>query len=472
MKPDAAVAWVRSAGARLWIALFSLVVVVVTAWDPVAVLIWSDQPSALKLPVLGLLLASGGVLVASVWVQRFSYAQSFMASWTFVFLGMTAALQGAQGRYPWHGSFTAGHVTRVAWIALLGFLVMAGLSFVPRLPWQRVAPARTDLEVRSPLLATPSIAWALVGLQLVATALLVGYLGPHAMVNGREEFKAALAGAAGRPGLGSAFFLATALGMVLPAALLWLRRHRQCSWTVIALSAVAGAVANNPLIGSRFLTACFGVALVCALLNRNLVARLLPAGMVLGLLFVFPSLDLWRGDGTGSHTITVASPRSTLATGDFDAFEMMARAVQARDAGNSGLQSPGEQAGSALFYWVPGIARHFPKVGSGSVVGEATGMTFTNVSMPLQGEGYLLAGVGGTLAVCALMGLWVQWLRRGSIGRSGWTPGPTDAATGALLFIVLRGSIMSVLDYLLAAVVVGVLLLRTSGRIAGRRRRT
>ncbi|GAA2159166.1 hypothetical protein [Pedococcus bigeumensis] len=471
MKPAAALAWLRCAGARAWIAAFSLLVVVITAWDPAAVLLRSAQPTSLKLPVLGLLLASGGVLVASVWVQRFSYAQSFMAAWTFVFLGMTGALQGAQGRYPWHGSFSTGHVTKVAWIALLGFAVMATLSFVPRLPWQRVTLARTDHAVRSRLAGTPSIAWALVGLQLVSTLLLVGYLGPHAMVNGREEFKAALAQAVGRPGLGSAFFLATALGMVLPAALLWLRRHRHCSWLAVVLSVIAGAVANNPLIGSRFLTACFGVALVCALLNRNLVARLLPAGMVLGLLFVFPSLDLWRGDGTGSHTFTVASPRSTLATGDFDAFEMTARAVEAKDAGNSGLQSPGEQAGSALFYWVPGLARHFPKVGSGSVVGTATGMTFTNVSMPLQGEGYLLGGIGGALGVCALMGLWLQWLRRGSLGRSGWTPGPTDAATGALLFIVLRGSIMSVLDYLLAAVFVGVLLQIMSGRRAGRRRR-
>ena len=98
-------------------------------------------------------------------------------------------------------------------------------------------------------------------------------------------------------------------------------------------------------------------------------------------------------------------------------------------------------------------------------------MTFTNVSMPLQGEGYLLGGVGGTVGVCGLMGLWLQWLRRGSTGRSGWTPGPTDAATGALLFIVLRGSVMSVLDYLLAAVAVGIAFQQLATRAAARRRR-
>ena len=471
MKPDRMVTWLRSRSARSWIALFTLAVVVFAAWDPTAVLLRSAQPVTLKLPVLGLLLASGSVLVVSVWVRRFSYAQSFMAAWAFVFLGMVEGLQVAQGRYPWHGEFSDGQVTKVAWVSLLGFTVMAGLALVPRLPWQQAVAAVTNHAHRVNRNSTPAIAGVLVGLQVSATLLLVAYLGPQAMVSGREQFKAALAEASGRAGAGSAFFLSTAMGMVLPAALLWLRRHRGCSRTVVVVSVLAGGIANNPLIGSRFLTACFAVALLCALLDRRMVGRLLPAGMVVGLLFVFPSLDLWRGDGTGSRSFSVASPRSTLATGDFDALEMMARAVTAKDSDNPGLQSAADQAGSAAFYWVPVAARHFPKVGSGSVVGQATGMTFTNVSMPLQGEGYLLGGWAGTVGLCGLMGLWLQWLRRGSTGRSGWTPGPTDAATGALLFIVLRGSLMSVLDYLLAAVAVGITFQLLSTRAAARRKR-
>jgi hypothetical protein len=164
----------------------------------------------------------------------------------------------------------------------------------------------------------------------------------------------------------------------------------------------------------------------------------------------------------------VTSPIEAAAGQDFDAFEMLVRAVFVHDMDLAVLPSPVVTVLAALLRWVPFAGDIFAGNASGSAVAAATGLSFRNVSMPLWGEGYLMAGPLGTFIVMGLLGAWM-----GIVGttRTGQTEGEeqsallaglSDASTGALLFILLRGSMYEVLDYLLLAVVMTAILRATS----------
>jgi hypothetical protein len=184
------------------------------------------------------------------------------------------------------------------------------------------------------------------------------------------------------------------------------------------------------------------------------VLRLIPIASVVLLVIVFPSLDVLRGDGTGSQEIAVLSVEDSLLDYDFDAFEMGAREVSMSESMRDTLPSPVTMLVAPFARWVPILSRPFLGNAGGQAVAEATGMEYTNVSMPLWAEGHLVAGAVGTLGGLAALGYWVGLLsRRNGAGISV----PQVAAlpgTTALLFIVLRGSIYEVLGYLALAVLV------------------
>jgi hypothetical protein len=442
-----------------WIAGVSLTILVLLARDPIKLLLSSNQPAGIIVPVMGSLVVSALMLVFAVGSERFSMAQASTAAWIFVFLGMTAAYQVAQRHFPWLGQFDSNLVAKSAWVSFVGIVTIAVISNVSRLPFASLRSRRPPAVRPRDDHAITTWLRILVTLQVIATMLLVAYVGFDGITHGRTAFKAALAEASTRPGLGSAFFLATGLGIVLPATGIWARRALGIgSKRLLGVSLAMGFLATNPLIGSRFLIGSFGVAVVAALMTTSRWRRALPILAVVGLLFIFPSMDLWRGDGTGATGFTVQSPRTTLATGAFDGVEMLTRGIQVHDTTPEAQQQPLTQLGSAVFCWVPFAARAFPKIGSGAVIAQATGMKFTNVSMPIQGEGYLLAGWLGTIAVCGLLALWLRRLKNWYVYSHERVVGPTDAATAGLVFILLRGSILSVLDYVLLAVVVAWLL--------------
>ncbi|MBB2924160.1 hypothetical protein [Cellulomonas cellasea] len=436
----------------------TVVVVAALVWPAVGRVVGraSNAPPDVVPLLLGVLLVPAVVLVTSVAATRFSLAWSSYWLWSFVFLGLAPAYQVALGVYPWLATFDERTLQRALTAVLLSHVAVLTVSRTTRRR-RRATPQPSGIEGthRLPVLgAAPRLATYLRWITLahvVGTLAFIALMGPAGLTQGRNAFRIHLLEVAGLPGGGSLHFLASAGAVAVPALALACRRAGvEVNPFLLAASIGVGAVVTNPLIGSRFLTGAFAVAVAgAALLGRD-SARFLPAGIVVLLVTVFPSLDLFRGDGTGASTLALAEPADALLAFDFDAFEMLARAVLVHD-GADDLLDPGMMLAAPWLRWVPVASNWVVDAASGPLVARSSGMGYTNVSMPLVGEGYLVGGLLGVVAFLGLLGVWLVRLRTSSGSVTGWARSAAllDAPTAALLFIVLRGSLYEVLGYLL-----------------------
>lgn len=342
---------------------------------------------------------------------------------------------------------------------LLGYVVaIVVFIVVSKYARHRVFSPPRPADTGTPLQrATTTMMWV----HAAICALFLALMG-SAMFSGRAAFSARLVEISAIPGMGTAYFLSSAGAIIVPAMAITIRKMGVAvSPVVVGLSAVVSFLVTNPLIGSRFLTGSFLVALTAALLTRT-ARRWLPAGVVLLFVTVFPTLDLLRGDGTGATHIEVTDPSTTLTSLDFDAFEMLYRAVSLNGQSAHGLPTAGELLLAPLLRWLPILSDTVQGNATGPVVARSTGMGFTNVSMPLWGEAFFIGSWLGVIAGFAIVGVVIAATRRPASLAGVLIEVPITA----LLFILLRGSLYEVLGYVLLAVLVAWWLSRVGRRSA------
>ena len=393
-------------------------------------------------------------LLSAVATRPFNFAWAMYWAWSFVFLGLAPAYQLSGGAFPWGAQFQKEHLVVAQVVIIVGHAAVAAGFFGSR--WLRTLSSgsgRAAFHDGARLRRGMTV--LLVGhIGMVAAFTLI--MGP-ALISGRARFSAQLIANGTIPGFGTLYFLANAGAIILPAMAIILRKAGVGIPRAVVIASVAASfIATNPLIGSRFLTGSFLVALVGAAVGEG-TRRWIPLGMVLAFVTVFPTLDLLRGDNTGASRVQIATPAENLSSFDFDAFEMLTRATIAAD-------SPVESVSNfdlliaPFLRWVPGLSEMVTGNASGSVVAEMTGMTYTNVSMPLWAESYLVGGWGWLTVVMLAVGL--------IMARSGASPMGRllDAPLAALFMIVLRGSLYEVLGYVMLTMLVAWWVARRAGR--------
>jgi hypothetical protein len=395
----------------------------------------------------------------------FRIAIAIYWAWSFVFLGLAPAIQLARQSFPWTGTFSVEVIEEAQSLVLLGHVSFAILTWFMSRRGSAVRPNPEPYEPeRTDDTTSKAYARVLAGLgltYLVVATLFVALMG-SALFNARAVFSIRVVEIASLPLGGFLYFAVTAGAIVIPSALLICRRHGvQVPVWLVGATWLAAALVTNPLVGSRFLSGSFIVATAVALLQGRRLLRLVPVGSVVLLIFVFPSMDVLRGNATGSASIQILSVEDSMLDYDFDAFEMGAREVSLTTKARASLPSSSHMLVAPFARWIPILARPYMGDSGGRVVAEATGMEYTEVSMPLWAEGDLVAGAAGTIVVLGALGAWLgvtgRQLDRGSrIPQLASLPGST-----ALLFIVLRGSIYEVLGYLALAVIVYYLLVRS-----------
>lgn len=413
------------------------------------------------LAILTAAVLAAGVMNAAL-TARFSVAWATFWIWGYIFLGLAPIHQIAFGSFPWLGTYSDQTLSVALWIVLLGAavtalaqLVIARFKLASELASVGRDPDDAVFRRMRKLLTGILLAYVVVVVLFVSITR-------EALFTGKQALSERLVENASIPGAGTLFFLATAGGIALPAIAIVARRNGAGVpvWLIVA-SALGGAIATNPLTGSRFLTGAFLIATVGAIVLGRGIARFLPLGIGVALITVFPSLDLLRGDGTGSVRISFAFPAQALVGFDFDAFEMLARAVVVGgDVSSLGI-TPFTLLIAPFIRWVPFLSRLVPDMATGRVVAEITGASYSNLSMPLWGEAFTIGGVVGVAVVFALLGAILAMIRptaENAVIRRRPTHLIIDAPIAALLLIVLRGSLFEVLGYALFAVVIAVAL--------------
>ncbi|WP_461475025.1 glycoside hydrolase family 99-like domain-containing protein [Microbacterium sp. HJ5] len=408
-------------------------------------------------------LGTAGGLVASATSRRFSLAWSTFWVWSFVFLALAPQHQLSSAQFPWRGAFDDGTVTTALLVVVVGCASVAVAQAFVSAGKSRKALRDIGREPSSGSgYRAVRSALSVILIAYVACAAVYIAITGAALFGGKAELQRQLVANVDIVGAGTLYFVSTAGAIVLPAVAVVARRNGvTVSWLLIALASALAFVVTNPLTGSRFLTGGFLLAIAGAIIAGRELARYLPAALGVALVTVFPSLDLMRGDGTGASSLAVSSPAEALVTFDFDSFEMLLRAVEA-----SGQISAAETAPLALLIapflrWVPGLSQLVVGDATGPLVARVTGMGYTNVSMPLWGEAYIIGGIVGVVLVFVAFGVLFGLVRPVTPGaplRAWPTRRVVDAPVAALIVLVLRGSLYDVLGYLLFAIVTGLVL--------------
>lgn len=399
-----------------------------------------------------LVLIPATALCHSVLSRNHNLAWSVYWTWSLVFLGLASAYQLTVGKFPWGGVMSEEDISTAQCVVLLGHAAAIGAFTVIRLLARtRKAEAKPIDLANSPRLAL-GVTVAL--LAHSAITLMFSAIMGTAMISGRSAFQAGLAANGVIPGFGSMYFLSNAGAIILPAMAILLRKKGlNVPMPALVLSIALSFVATNPLIGSRFLTGSFLVAVTAALISPH-ARRWMPAGIIVAFVTVFPTLDLLRGDGTGATEVAITDPSETLTTFDYDAFEMLTREVSLHGGLSTDI-SRADLAIAPFLRWVPILSDMVQGHASGPVVAASTGMGYTNVSMPLWAEADLLGAGLAVLVVFASIGFALGHAQRGTLFGA-----LTEVPVAALLFIVLRGSLYEVLGYVLLALAVAMVFTR------------
>ena len=143
---------------------------------------------------------------------------------------------------------------------------------------------------------------------------------------------------------------------------------------------------------------------------------------------------------------------------DYDAFTTMCMALEYVWA--HGVTFFRQLLGVVLFF-IPRAFWPSKPVGSGHTVAIASGMMFSNISMPLPGEGYINFGIIGVILFAFVTGYLTK-----SLDRAFWLAGAADESRNIdlvypvimlMFFFICRGDLLSSWAYAVANIVVWVL---------------
>jgi len=302
-------------------------------------------------------------------------------------------------------------------------------------------------------------------LALIALALFAWFvvqIGPSGLFAARDVRSAIVSAA--WPNVTTAAVVSAGVSMSLlvstVAQVAILRRdphtRKIANYVLVSATLIALLLVVNPVSSARYLFGTVALGLVAAFGGYRTVGRfrLVAASSVLGLLFAFPLIDLFRQ--SLDARLELRSPVQSLLSGDFDAFGQLTNTVSY--VGETGV-TYGNQLLGVLFFWVPRSIWAAKPVDTGILLANYRGYEFTNLSSPLWGEFYINGGwwllVPGMLLFGVLVGRWDQ--RSEALMQRHGLPTVLGCVVPFYLLIVLRGSLLQSMAYLSLLVICALL---------------
>ena len=376
-----------------------------------------------------------------------------MSFWVFVyvFLGLAPLVQLRTQQNPGTTPRIDPALNQPAMVVVLVGIAAFCIGLAMAVPRRSWSPGWTVAD-------TPHI-WRtvmLAGVALALDAYFISRVGLGTLFSSRGEFLEALQGNWAETSV--AAMISAFTGMTLLVAFIALvnlvRRQQTREWPLIALTVAVGAalaMTINPLSSARYVfgTVALAVAATFGLFATAKRFRGIAILWVVVLIVAFPLADAFRYSSTAEFKS--GSVVESLTSPDFDAFAQINNTLLYVE--NHGITN-GNQAAGVLLFWVP--RRFWPEKPSdtGILLSESRRYDFGNLSAPIWSELFIN---GGWLAlVVGMIGLgWLVRSRDNGIERSlhnARAPGIIDCVLPFYLMILLRGSLLQAMSYLLVIV--------------------
>lgn len=330
--------------------------------------------------------------------------------WYFIFFFMSVAplthfLTGyAPGRYPLSDeSIINGQLVALLWCSVYSIA-------------RRVKTSRRSSSERREhaVIATPSwVAPAFLLLSLISLAYMVLSLGGLSSLLTRGEAWLEVE----RPIDTVLGYLFRAIPVISFVILYRGKRYSGATYSWLYVSALVPIIVllNYPVSLSRYWTAVVYIGLFASVAPFSWLGnRKFDLAIILGICIVFPLMydlkfvdfETFLSAGVSSF---FGSYEEVFNSMDFDAFTMLCRIIQY--AGDYGL-SLGRQLLSVVFFFVPRAVLPIKGQPTGSMVATAQGSSYTNLSAPIMGEGYIDFGLIGVVVYAVVLAVVIRSLDR------------------------------------------------------------
>ncbi len=291
---------------------------------------------------------------------------------------------------------------------------------------------------------------------LAIDAYFISKVGVGTLLSSRGEFIEAVDGIWAERAISALISAVTTMSLLVAfiALVNLVRRQQTREWPLIALTVVVGlalVITVNPLSSARYVfgTVALALAATFGLFATAKRFRVIAILWVVVLIVAFPLADAFRYSSTAEFKS--GSVVESLTSPDFDAFAQINNTLLYVD--NHGITN-GNQAAGVLLFWVPRRFWQEKPSDTGILLSESRRYTFGNLSAPIWSE--LFINGGWVALVLGMAGLgWLVRTRDTRIEASlqrARAPGIIDCVLPFYLMILLRGSLLQAMSYLIVIV--------------------
>ncbi|WP_458116720.1 hypothetical protein [Arthrobacter sp. D2-10] len=217
------------------------------------------------------------------------------------------------------------------------------------------------------------------------------------------------------------------------------------------LTAVVLLYCVNPVSSPRYVFGTVALAMLATLGAYATLTRFrfVSIAAIVGVVTIFPLADMFRhSTKTGGETGNLIT---ALTTGDFDAFAQLVNSFQYVDS--HGI-TWGQQLLGVLLFWVPRSIWPGKPVDTGILLAEYKGYGFTNLSSPIWSELFVNGGWVFSVGGMFFIGYWFRHMDQKAEQslQNKRIPPVLVCIVPFYLLIVLRGSLLNAVSYLLVIV--------------------
>jgi len=199
---------------------------------------------------------------------------------------------------------------------------------------------------------------------------------------------------------------------------------------------------NFPFAIPRYMAGAFYIGLIFSI-KPYLKNRILPyLGLLFLFLIIYPIASHFRLLSTFTDIFTVGMMNTdSFFSGDFDNYSTLNMAIIHVE--NYGI-TYGRQLLGVLFFFIPRSLWPNKPIGSGHFVAAAKDWDFTNISMPIIGEGYINFGIAGIFIFAVIFACFVAKLdcKFYKLGKLNFYKIFYPVVLG-MIFFIARGDLMS-----------------------------
>lgn len=327
----------------------------------------------------------------------------------YIWMGLAPLLQTISNHFPWPGNYSTTTLAYAMFVTILGYIAYD----VGKLLAVNQSDVLNQRSGSGLVIFSRKRIYLLSLLALPLTLLVIHLIGGvETLFMSRVAFGEQIRSGFGSAGAEIVSSLLRAPLVVSSIMLIWVWKNRTTLHlrkfekmmlvSVMFLLLVLALLVDNPISSARYMvgTVILGLLFITLPWSRRSSMFLWIVVLFVGLVLVFPYAALFRNTTNPSLNFVPVVAQLT-GSGDYDAFQSLVNTI--KFVNYNGV-TYGVQLLGVILFWVPRVVWPSKPIGTGQLVAEHAGYSFTNLSSPLWAEGFVNFGILGVILFMTIYG--------------------------------------------------------------------